>query len=254
MSLSTAGLRAGTLVEQIAYAIERGILDGELPPGAQLRQEELCANLGVSRTPVREALRRLQADGLVELRANHTTWVRRMDRAAVVDLYDVRASLEAWACERAAARLTSADMVALEGTQAALEIVSAEIVGLDADLRDEAQLHEELREANDRFHIVIHRASGSPLLAELISRLWARFPKDYVWRTLVREEDSLALNSDQHRQIMAAFAARRPGQAARAMKDHVKTSGDLLIGHLDRHGFWGSESRNRVSRGGNRRA
>jgi DNA-binding FadR family transcriptional regulator len=77
------------------------------------------------------------------------------------------------------------------------------------------------------------------MLAELIGQTWARFPKDYAWRSLSRQEDAISLNTEQHRQIIAALEARRPNAAMRAMSEHVLRSGELLICYLDRQAFWG---------------
>lgn len=240
MSPAAAVVTAGTLADQVAYTLERAILDGELEPGSELRQEELCATLGISRTPVREALRRLQALGLVVLGANRTARVRRMARADVVDLYEVRARLEGWAAERAAERMTRRQLGALEDAQRDLER-AAETLGSArrGDVRDQAALHELLREPNDRFHALIHQASDSALLGELVVQTWGRFPKDYAWRALSREDEAVSLNTEQHRRIIAALARRDPPAAREAMHDHVHRSGELLISYLDRQAFWG---------------
>lgn len=234
-------LRTRTLVEQVAQSLERAILIGELQPGRELRQEELCASFGISRTPVREALRRLEAQGMVELLANRTALVRRLAHADVADLYEVRADLEGRACERAASRLTTEVMHEIEDAQAELERVSARLT-IVPDGVEPADLHDRLRIPNDRFHTAIHEAGASPLLSELIKQVWNRFPKDYVWRMLSRDEDVVGLNCDQHREIMAALASRRPATARRAMRDHVLRSGDLLIDYLDRKGYWSTST------------
>jgi DNA-binding GntR family transcriptional regulator len=238
----TAVLRAGALVDQVVYSIERAIIDGELRGGQELRQAELCASLGVSRTPVREALRRLEALGVVVLGANRTAYVRRMARSDVVELYEVRADLEGRAAEHAAERMTPAVIAELEDAQSTLERVSSPLVpGGPSDEAEQAELHARLREPNDRFHRAIHKTSGSPLLGELTELLWNRFPKDYAWRALAQQEDVQSLHFEQHRRIMAALAAGQPGAARAAMRDHVLRSGELLIEYLDRQSYWSAE-------------
>lgn len=244
MSLDSA-VRITTLVDEVAFRIERAILDGELAAGTELNQEQLCARLGVSRTPLREALRRLEAHGLVILRANRSAVVRLMGRQDVIDLYKVRAELESFACALACDNRSDADITELEEAQDQLEVVAAD---LRADLTDkgdaerQTRLHERLRESNDRFHRTIHRASGNTALPELIMQVWSRFPKDYVWRTLARVEDELALHSRQHRAVIDALRMRDAAVARAAMSQHIGLSCDLLVAHLDQQNFWGDSS------------
>lgn len=236
-----AGPRTTTLVDEVAFAIEKAILEGEHAPGAELRQEELCAALGVSRTPVREALRRLEAQGLIVVRPNRGAFVRRMARDEVVDLYRVRAELEGWACELACERITDEVLADLEDAQIMLEHASdglLDMLGREGGTARETRLHERLREANDRFHLVLHDASGSPLLGRLIAQTWNAFPKDYAWRTLAQKEEALALNTTQHRAIIEALRDRDKGAAREAMRSHVEHSGRLIVRHLDHRAFW----------------
>jgi DNA-binding GntR family transcriptional regulator len=243
MSLDSA-VRTTTLVEEIAFRIEKAILDGELAAGSELHQEELCARLGVSRTPVREALRLLDAQGLVLLRPNRSAIVRRRERDEVVDLYRVRAELEGYACELACARPIESFLIEIEESQVELENAAAHLHAIiDAnDPAREARLHERLRDANDRFHQTILDACGSPMLGGLVAQLWNAFPKDYVWRTLVREEDEFALHSQQHRKILAALREGDAAQARAAMAEHVELSGQLLVSHLDQQRFWAPDA------------
>jgi DNA-binding GntR family transcriptional regulator len=234
-------VEATTLVEAAAYRIQKAILDGELAPGTELRQEELCASLGISRTPVREALRRVESQGLVVLRANRTAIVRHMARAEIVDLYAIRAHLEALACERACNQITQTDLAAIQEAQTDLEAASESLLGSRAELDEATQLalHEALRDANDRFHGAIHTASGSPTLTDLIVGLWNRFPKDHAWRVLAGEKDAvIALNVTQHRSIIAALLDRDPPLAAARMSEHVLHSGQLLTEYLEAREFW----------------
>src|SRR5882757_3109746 len=93
-----------SLADEIAFRLEAAILARELLPGAKLRQEELCQRFGVSRTPVREALRKLQAQRLVVMVPNRGAAVRLPTRKEVEEVYDLRAELEAFACELACQR------------------------------------------------------------------------------------------------------------------------------------------------------
>ncbi len=258
MTLDTK-VRTTTLVDEVAFSIEKAILKGELAPGSELNQEELCTRLGVSRTPVREALRRLDAQGLVVLRANRSAMVRRREREEVVDLYRVRAELEGYACELACDRPVDPLLSEIEEAQVDLETAAADLPAILAadDPAREARLHERLRDANDRFHQAILRSSGSAVLTALVVQLWNGFPKDYVWRTLVREEDEFALHREQHRTILAALRSRDSAAAREAMAEHVCLSGELLVSHLDQQRFWTPEAaaqRSTVNEGDDRDA
>src|SRR3954469_14625076 len=98
------------LVDQIAAAIRQRIMTGEIAIGAQLRQAELAAELGVSRTPVREALRQLQTSGLIEVVPNRGAVVRVPVPWEVREAYEVRAELEGLACERAVSRINDGEL------------------------------------------------------------------------------------------------------------------------------------------------
>jgi DNA-binding GntR family transcriptional regulator len=98
------------LVDQIAAAIRRRIMSGEITIGAQLRQAELAHELGVSRTPVREALRQLQTSGLIEVVPNRGAVVRVPAPWEVREAYEVRAELEGLACERAVSQINDAEV------------------------------------------------------------------------------------------------------------------------------------------------
>ena len=140
-------------VELVYTVIRQGILDGTYEQGARLGEVELAMSLEVSRTPVREALRRLLSDGLIESIPNHGSRVRRWDPTQLVEVFSVRALLEANSAALAAARVTDDDMAAMTkvckqmesaarpGPRRDLEKVAAleaEIDGLEARLWDEA--------------------------------------------------------------------------------------------------------------------
>src|SRR3954454_17732051 len=103
MAQATEERRA--LVDKLAAQLQARVLSGEFPSGTRLRQETLAEEFGVSRTPVREALRKLQATGLVELQPNRGALVRGLSLREIRDAYEVRAELEALAAELAAERI-----------------------------------------------------------------------------------------------------------------------------------------------------
>src|SRR4051794_27444888 len=110
-----------SLADEIAFRLERGILEGEFPPGTHLFQDELCSRFGVSRTPVREALRKLQAQHLLVLTPNKGATVRVPTRVDLEEIYAVRAELEGFAAELAAAHVTDEMLERLRAAQQVIE-------------------------------------------------------------------------------------------------------------------------------------
>jgi DNA-binding GntR family transcriptional regulator len=223
------------LADEIAYRLRADILEGRLPLGAPLRHEQLAARFGVSRTPIREALRKLQATGLVELQPNRGAVVRTPARTELVDVYELRADLEGLACELACARASDGDLGRLDDAQARL---AAAVDG--GRTLDEASFDTVVADANGAFHGTIHRAARNGRLQATIEDLQHVFPRDSVWRAVADDPVTLhAMNVGEHERISAALRARRPAQARRAMRDHVAGAGRILLAYLDSQRFWG---------------
>jgi DNA-binding GntR family transcriptional regulator len=222
-----------SLADEIAYRLRADILDGRIPLGAPLRHEQLAARFGVSRTPIREALRKLQALNLVEVEPNRGAVVRTPARTELVEVYELRADLEGLACELACARATDRELDALEVAQALMA------VALRGGL-DDAGFDAAVAEANGAFHGTIHRAAGNRRLLTTIRELQHFLPRDSVWRAIADDPARLhAMNIDEHERIAEALRARRPAQARRAMREHVSGAGEVLLAYLDAQRFWG---------------
>lgn len=202
--------------------IREAILDGRLAPGQRLKEEELAAELGISRTPVREALLLLQAEGLVDAVPNRGAVVRSHTPEDLDDLYQLRALLEGFAARRAAASVSPETIDAL---WASCERFS--------ELRADTQLRELVKE-NLFFHSTIHEASGSPRLAAMVRKV-IELPfvyKSYVWYS----PDQRQISTHYHRQITRALEARDGERAELVMKEHVFEARDLLVAHLREQG------------------
>src|SRR5439155_14687190 len=115
MTGAAEGRRA--LVDQLASDLQRRVLSGDIPSGTRLRQSALAAEFGVSRTPIREALRKLQASGLVELQPHRGALVRGLSAREIRDAYEVRAELEGLAAELAAQRIQQQQLEGLHEAQ-----------------------------------------------------------------------------------------------------------------------------------------
>lgn len=234
----TESITLTSLVDEIAYRLEAAILEGEFGPGTHLLQDELCARFGVSRTPVREALRKLQAQHLVVLVPNKGATVRFPSRSELRDVYAVRAELEGFACELACPAVDDAVLDSLDRAQAEIDDAQALLERDALRPEEEPAFNARVTSANQTFHTVIFDAAGNEQLAQLCRSLQGYFPKDYVWRAALPAAEARLLNVEEHREIRDALAAADGTRARKAMSRHITHGGDALIDHLEQHGFW----------------
>jgi DNA-binding GntR family transcriptional regulator len=227
------------LAGEIAYRLQRDILERRIGLGTHLAQDELCARFGVSRTPVREALTRLAASSLVELRPNRGAVVRRPGQREIRELYELRAELEGFAAERAAGRLDSFRIRQLDRAQEDLAMVLDGQIWPADDPDDQSALAASIGAANDAFHDLVLAAADNAALEQDVQRLRGRFPKDYVTEAASGADELLALNVTEHDEIRAALGAADGVRARRAMSDHITHAATLLMEHLVQERFWG---------------
>jgi DNA-binding GntR family transcriptional regulator len=229
-------VRATSLADEIAHHLQRDILEGRIGLGERLAQDELCARFDVSRTPIREALTKLQSSGLVSLRPNRGAIVRTPARREVQEVYELRAELEGFAAQRAATRI---DALGLRRLDRAQEDLVAAVSGLDPAVGGAGgELTTAIGAANDAFHDVILTAADNHTLQRDALRLRGSFPKDHVTEAVRSVDELLALNVDEHERISAALIAGDGAGARRAMTDHIVHAGRLLIEYLDDRRFW----------------
>jgi DNA-binding GntR family transcriptional regulator len=198
---------------ELAHRRVRGlILSGELAPGAVLPQASLARTLGISTTPLREALRRLAQEGLVDLDAHRDARVRPLDATEARDLLELRRNLDPLAASLAAQRRTDGD---LDDIRAALD-------GLEALTTSPslAQL-----DSHHRFHAAIHRASHNSLLVQTLDGLWVKTDR-YRRHGLEtgRSEEEQQARATEHRLLVEAVRDGAADTAAELMRRHVETS------------------------------
>ncbi|MDA3626094.1 GntR family transcriptional regulator [Saccharopolyspora oryzae] len=228
---SGAGLESpSSYADQIARILEGEILAGRYARGAHLQQDEVCRRFGVSRTPAREALRKLQALNLVELIPNRGARVRVPTLRELEEVYQVRAELEGFAAELAAeAKDPSVARQLAEAQKALADLLPTAVAALDGSGESAA---ERLRHFNDAFHGVIHDAGGNRRLGQMIQELHRYFPKDTV-RLAIRTPEALqVLYLDDHEVILDRIVNGRGAQAREAMRDHIRRSQAMLIEYL----------------------
>jgi DNA-binding GntR family transcriptional regulator len=221
------------LVDRLAATIQARVLSGEFASGSRLRQESLATEFGVSRTPVREALRKLQAAGIVQLEPRRGAKVRGPSAREVREAYEVRAELEGLAAALASARIRDDDLRRLRDAQSMFERSSQRLRAWKEREHGTppppAQAHAEWIRGNDLFHLVIQEAAGNERLAATLADLHQSFPRDLTWIVLGESSHLLEENVAQHAAVLAAIEARDEETARRRMVDHVLRAGDLVV-------------------------
>ncbi|HET7808394.1 MAG TPA: GntR family transcriptional regulator [Gaiellaceae bacterium] len=216
----------------MARALEDAIISGALAPGSVLRQETLSERFGVSRTPIREALRRLAATGLVSFEANRGVRVRMISREELREAFLVRAELEALVTELAVPRFGDAELLALRAAEADFARLTDELLERSRDAEARNALTGEWVQANYRFHDVIYEAAAVPFVESVAKGARRTFLSR--WRAGGPEIDELyRQNTREHRAILGAIEARSAEGARALAHEHVLHSCRLLEVILD---------------------
>lgn len=207
-----------TASEQAYLTLRRRLADGTYPPGEHLREEDLAAQLGVSRTPVREALRRLDAEGWIRVVPNQGAFAADWSRADIEEIFDLRALLESHATERAAAAPTPKGIAALN---AACEAGEANIPAADL------AAIERVSEANVHFHHTLWEMSGQARTRAMLGSL--AVPPMILRSFRHFDTTNLRRSLAQHREMAAAIAARNPVWAGAVMRAHVQAGKAIFL-------------------------
>jgi DNA-binding GntR family transcriptional regulator len=205
-----------------AYAeVRAAIVESRYPPGHRLVEQRIAEELGLSRTPVREALRMLQAEGLVVSERNRGAMVRPLSPTEVVDLYGLRIRLEAYAVEVATERATEQELGALVDAADAFGAVRS-AAGDDA-LAGVRRLHD----ANRRFHDGILEAARHHRLAAMLARTVDTPLVFQAFRSFGPAE--IERSDTFHHLIVDAMCRRDAGRASALMAEHVAQGRDAVL-------------------------
>jgi DNA-binding GntR family transcriptional regulator len=203
------------VAEQVYRQIRDAIAAGRLAPRARLSERELSASFGVSTSPIKAALKRLEQEGMVVTQPRRGTWVAfAPEKAHEMGL--IRAALEGIAARLAAERITAADLARLEAIMAELRAATR---ALDRDA---------LVEANDRYHALILKAADNVFLANAVRGLRGYFLITQARMRTMRLKPELAMA--EHERIFAALAAHDAPAAEAAMRAHIARTVDTLWG------------------------
>ncbi|MFN2227989.1 MAG: GntR family transcriptional regulator [Anaerolineae bacterium] len=209
-----------TLSDAVFHRLRDAVIDGRLAPGQWLRQEALAQEFGLSQMPVREALRRLVAEGLAERIPYRGVRVVKFTPEDIADMFTLRLTLEGLAVRHATPHISQEEIDELKKNL-------ARGAGLTAQ-------HEmpERRELNTAFHLTICRASGHRYLVRQVESLWAWFPSVMLYEGMRRQEElspaRLARENAEHRAILAALEARDAGRAEAETRRHIRNLAEEL--------------------------
>ena len=211
-------LNIASVVDQVYTAIRERISSGSLPRGGRVHQEDLAEELGVSRTPVREALRRLAAEGLVEMRTNRGARVADVDQVGMRTSYEARTVIEPGAARLAATRQLAEPLGRMRAAVAAQR----------RSLRNVQRSFE----ANREFHLALAAASGNEFLVQFAERLWVARIGETIYERQVETQERMLLDVREHEQIIEAIEAgdgrRAESLTRRHLADAMKRSLDIL--------------------------
>jgi DNA-binding GntR family transcriptional regulator len=207
-------------VEHAYESIRLEILSGAIMPGERLREEDLVKRIGVSRTPIREALRRLEADGYTVVEANRGATVASHSKRDVDEIYGLRALLEGHAARRAATRITPAQLEQMEEINAQIDALTRQ-----SNLTETQQQLRRI-ELNQAFHQIVLDACDNARLAGLIRQLAqvalsAQTFAHYGPKDLVR-------SSDHHEELIRALRSGHPDWSEATMRSHVHNARQVM--------------------------
>ncbi len=202
----------------IADALREGILWGIFQEGQSLRQDEIASRFGVSRIPVREALRQLEAEGLVTLHLNRGATVSVLTITEAQEICEIRSALETTAIQLAIPKLTESDLEK-----------AAEILEATQRVTDAARL----AQLNWEFHAALYAIAERPRLMSMIKTLHINIDR-YI-RFQIAQIDYLERSQKEHYQLLDACRQRDIKAAVKLLKQHIDTAGKQLVVFLEQN-------------------
>jgi DNA-binding GntR family transcriptional regulator len=206
---------------RVCQQLRQDILAGVFPWGGRLKIQELVRRYGVSQMPIREALQKLQGEGLVTIEPNCGACVRAVDEKFIADIYDLRGVIDTLLIRRATARATEADLRAME---------------IILETHQQAERRGELAaslEYNKQFHRVIYRMADNPDATEVIERYWDLI--DAMRRRFGFSPGFMSTVIAGHRRVLEAIAERDAEAAVRISAESCDRSKNDLIEQIRRH-------------------
>ena len=218
------------------HAIHEMIVTGEIAASAAISEESLARRLKISRTPVREAVRQLTQEGLLEQIPRRGTMVRSLGRQELAEIYDVREALESHAAARAAGRITARQLAQLE---LLVEEMGKMVEKAAGSAKQQLEREEFLREmALDKsFHLLILEAAGNRRMIEML-RVTRTLSDFFRIRLQAQPRRLVGRTFDHHKRILDALRARDAAGASAAMSEHVRFGTEDALKHFDQMQFF----------------
>ncbi len=205
------------LTDRVLVALREAITSGRLPAGARIKQEQIAAELGVSRTPVREALHLLEQEGLVRLVPRRGALVQGFTAADVRELYELRELLEPAAAALATARATDADRKAVQSLAALTERRRGGF------------------EANRDFHRALCAPCGNGLVLRTLDSVWTHRAANGLFAYQARPAGAVERMAAEHADIARAYADEDAARVRTLVHDHVRGAGEDALERLPGH-------------------
>ena len=206
------------LRDVVFNTLRQAILKGELAPGERLMEIQLAQKLGVSRTPIREAIRKLELEGLVLMIPRRGAEVARISEKSLKDVLEVRRSLEELAIELACQRMTEEDMQALEEAQKAFKAA--------IDQGDAMKI----AETDEAYHDVIYHSTRNKRLVQILNNLreqMYRYRLEYV-----KDTDYHIVLLNEHKELVDAIESGKKEEARQIMKKHITNQEMTVIRNI----------------------
>jgi DNA-binding GntR family transcriptional regulator len=214
--MATSSARDGNASIRIADGLRETILRGDLPPGSRIRQEDVAAQYGASRIPVRGALRILESQGLVNLVANAGAWVARFSLAECEEIYQMRERIEPLLLRGSMPRLAQETID--EATRLAGDMEAAEDAGT-------------LLRLDREFHFLTYSGASTIVLGDTVERLWNMTQLYRRALTLMLDGPSIGIAHDEHRMLVRALQAGDGDQAELVLLSHIRRTRQQLARH-----------------------
>jgi DNA-binding GntR family transcriptional regulator len=218
MTAEIVSIQRPVLHAQVASRLRQMLVEGDIPPGAKLNERALCEALNISRTPLREAIKMLAAEGLVELLPNRGSVAVQLSEADVHNTFEVMAGLEALSGELAAQRITEAELA---------EIQALHYEMLAAYTRRDLSAYYRL---NAAIHSCINAAAKNPVLSSTYQQVNARLQALRFRSNQDGEKWSHAVQ--EHQAMVAALQARDASAMARVLTTHLNNKRDVVMAQL----------------------
>lgn len=199
-----------TKEEYVADFLREGIISGQFPRGSKLKQAQIAEMIGTSITPVREAIKLLEAEGFILGSSHRGATVAPFDINATEEITDLRVTLECKLGLKAVNRLSTQDIDELRKLQDQIE---------DASARGD---RDAVRSINYRFHELIYIAADLPQTLRFVRTLWARYPFDLINKLDHRIDRA----SQEHREMLSALIARDEAAFLQALRSHIRSAWD----------------------------